>query len=127
MIWNRLSARRLIAIISSYRFPEKDSGVGRQSLADNVPSPDGVKRNPGSHLFDESLDSAPLHPGYIHFNNLVGPKPSADSVKLSWDNPQLVRVGVRYDLTDRTFLVADVDWEDWSEFSENPLSFEGGR
>ncbi len=64
--------------------------------------------------------------GDVNFRNLVGPTPPANSVKLSWDNPQLVRVGLRYYLTDRTFLVADADWEDWSEFSENQLAFEGG-
>ena len=64
--------------------------------------------------------------GDVRFNNLVGPEPSADSVKLSWDNPQLLRVGLRYDLSEETFLVADADWEDWSEFSENELAFEGG-
>lgn len=65
--------------------------------------------------------------GDVRFNNLVViPKPLADNVKLSWDNPQVVRVGVRYDLTDKTFLVADADWEDWSEFSKNQLAFEGG-
>jgi long-chain fatty acid transport protein len=64
--------------------------------------------------------------GDVNFNNFSGPEPSADSVKISWDYPQLLRVGVRHELSEGNFLVADADWEDWSDFSKNQLAFDGG-
>ncbi|MEH6616340.1 MAG: outer membrane protein transport protein, partial [Porticoccus sp.] len=57
---------------------------------------------------------------------LPTPQPTADSAKLSWTNPQTVEVGLRYQLNEEWSLMANADWEEWSEFSENFLSIEGG-
>ena len=54
------------------------------------------------------------------------PQPSANSAKLQWDNPQLLEVGLRYKLSDEWHLMANADWEEWSEFSDNYLFVEGG-
>jgi long-chain fatty acid transport protein len=62
----------------------------------------------------------------FHSWQLPIPKPSADTAKLDWDNPQLVEVGLRYQLDDEWSLMANADWEDWSEFSDNYLFVEGG-
>jgi len=53
-------------------------------------------------------------------------QPSANSAKLQWDNPQLVEIGLRYRLGDEWHLMANADWEEWSEFSDNYLFVEGG-
>ncbi len=64
--------------------------------------------------------------GDVSFANFVGVTPTADEVEVEWDNPQLLQVGFRYALNDMYTLFMDADWEDWSEFSDNTLSFEGG-
>jgi long-subunit fatty acid transport protein len=50
----------------------------------------------------------------------------ASSAKLQWDNPQLVEVGLRYQLNDEWYVLANADWADWSEFSDNYLFVQGG-
>ena len=37
----------------------------------------------------------------------------------------MVRLGLKYDATDKLTLMADFDWEDWSQFSDNRLSVDG--
>ena len=66
--------------------------------------------------------------GDLNFRSwqLPGPQPTANSAKLQWDNPQLVEVGMRYQLDDERSLLANADWEDWSEFSDNYLFVQGG-
>jgi len=66
--------------------------------------------------------------GDLNFRNwqLPIPRPSANSAKLKWDNPQLVEVGLRYELNDEWQIAANADWEDWSTFSENRLEVSGG-
>ena len=66
--------------------------------------------------------------GDLNFRNwqLPGPRPTANSAKLKWNNPQLIRVGASYRLDDEWHLLADADWEDWSEFSDNLLVVQGG-
>ena len=66
--------------------------------------------------------------GDLNFRNwqLPVPRPSANSAKLQWDNPQLVEIGMRYQLNDVWQLAVNADWEDWSEFSDNFLFVEGG-
>jgi len=64
--------------------------------------------------------------GDLEFKNLAGPTPPADEVELSWDNPQVLKIGLRYSLSEDTTLFFSVDWEDWSVFSENQLAFVGG-
>jgi long-chain fatty acid transport protein len=64
--------------------------------------------------------------GDLNFRNLAFPTPPANEFKLNWDNPQLVELGLRYQLNDEWRLFAIADWEDWSEFSENRLALQEG-
>lgn len=71
--------------------------------------------------------------GDLKFKNLLGGAPpgnalssSLDSAKISWDYPQMVSIGLKYKLTEQLSIMADVDWEDWSEFSDNYVSIGGG-
>jgi len=70
--------------------------------------------------FDANLE------GDVSFHKFVGPKPTADSIKLKWTNPQVLQVGLQYKVNDQYILFLDADWEDWSEFSDNRMSFQGG-
>ena len=54
------------------------------------------------------------------------PQPTANSVKLQWDNPQTVELGIRYKLNEEWHLMANADWEEWSKFSDNYLSVQNG-
>ena len=69
--------------------------------------------------FDAELE------GDVNFSGLPV-TPLADSIKLEWTNPQVLRIGLQYRLDDEYTLFFDADWEDWSEFSDNRLEFEGG-
>ena len=69
--------------------------------------------------FDAELE------GDVNFSGLPV-TPLADSIKLEWTNPQVLRVGLQYKLNDEYTLFFDADWEDWSEFSDNRLEFKGG-
>jgi len=62
--------------------------------------------------------------GDVNFRNLVIPKPGLNEVDISWNNPQWLEAGLRYQLTDKNFLFLNGGWQDWSEFSDNELAFE---
>jgi len=64
--------------------------------------------------------------GDVQFKNFAPASPMADTIKIGWNNPQLIDVGLRYQLNDNNRLFFKAGWEDWSEFSENQLAFEGG-
>jgi len=64
--------------------------------------------------------------GDVNFSNFVGPTPTANSIDVDWTNPQVLQVGLQYKINDKYTLFVDADWEDWSEFSDNQLSFQGG-
>lgn len=65
--------------------------------------------------------------GDLNFRNMPGGfSPAANDIDIGWDNPQLLEVGIRYRLRDDLILVANADWEDWSQFSENRLQPSGG-
>jgi long-chain fatty acid transport protein len=49
-----------------------------------------------------------------------------DEVEVDFDTPQVIAVGIAYDVTDNLRLVADFDWEEWSEFSDNYISIQSG-
>ena len=70
--------------------------------------------------FDANLN------GEVNFSNFVGPTPTADSIDVDWTNPQVLQVGLQYKVDDKYTLFVDADWEDWSEFSNNKLAFQGG-
>jgi long-chain fatty acid transport protein len=68
--------------------------------------------------------------GKIKFKNIANPianrlTSNLNNAKISFDYPQVVRVGLKYDATENMTLFADFDWEDWSQFSENKLSVDG--
>ncbi len=70
--------------------------------------------------FDANLE------GDLNFSNFAGPTPTADSIDVDWTNPQVLQVGLQYKVDDKYTLFVDADWEDWSEFSNNKLAFQGG-
>jgi long-chain fatty acid transport protein len=39
----------------------------------------------------------------------------------------VIAVGLAYDVSDDLRLIVDADWEDWSEFSNNYVSIQGGE
>ena len=64
--------------------------------------------------------------GDVKFKNMLY-TPAVDSIKVDWNNPQIVEIGLRYKLSNQYILFTNVDWEDWSEFSDNRIAFDGGR
>ncbi len=68
--------------------------------------------------------------GDIKFKNITVPPLNQltsqfDKVKLDFTYPQLIQVGVKYQLADNTLLMADFDWEDWSAFGDTRLGLDG--
>ncbi len=63
--------------------------------------------------------------GSVLWRNLVV-TPQINTVKVAWDNPQTFQGGLRFNLTDDKMIAVSADWEDWSKFSHNQLSFGGG-
>ena len=55
--------------------------------------------------------------GDVTINNLVLPLTPQSSIDITWDNPQLLEIGIRYRLNDEWSMTANADWEDWSAFS----------
>jgi long-chain fatty acid transport protein len=49
-----------------------------------------------------------------------------DKIEVDFDVVQVVAAGLAYDVSDNLTLIADADWEDWSEFSKNVFSIQGG-
>jgi len=43
-------------------------------------------------------------------------------LKIEWDNPQTLEMGVQHQLSDAKTLFVNLGWQDWSAFSENKLS-----
>ena len=65
--------------------------------------------------------------GDLNFRNMPGGfSPPANEIDVELDNPQLLEVGIRYEIDDELYLVANADWQDWSQFSENRLAASGG-
>lgn len=69
--------------------------------------------------------------GDLKITNIVVPPinelaSSLDTVNVSFDFPQVIQVGARYNLTEDLLLLADFDWEDWSSFSSTGLRIQGG-
>jgi long-chain fatty acid transport protein len=68
--------------------------------------------------------------GDIKFRNIANPienrlTSNLKNAKISFDYPQVIRLGLKYDATDSLTFFADFDWEDWSQFSDNTLSVDG--
>lgn len=64
--------------------------------------------------------------GDAKLRHLAVPFSPTGNIKISWTNPQLVEVGFRYQFSNELTLFANVDWEDWSVFSDNRLGISGG-
>ncbi len=64
--------------------------------------------------------------GDVDFNGLIIPFVPVTEIEIEWTNPQLLELGMHYQVNDELSLVASVDWEDWSAFSENQLTVAGG-
>jgi long-chain fatty acid transport protein len=67
--------------------------------------------------------------GDIKFRNISNPIENRitsrlDGAEIQFDYPQVLRLGAKYEATDKLTLFADVDWEDWSQFSDNKLSID---
>ncbi|MDH3899930.1 MAG: outer membrane protein transport protein, partial [Gammaproteobacteria bacterium] len=54
------------------------------------------------------------------------PKPKFNDAEISWDNPQWLDVGLKYEMTDKDVLFLNGGWQDWSQFSKNGISISGG-
>lgn len=50
----------------------------------------------------------------------------ADSIDISWDNPQWLEAGLSYKLDDMNTVYLNAGWQEWSQFSKNTLAFSGG-
>ena len=55
-------------------------------------------------------------------NEITG---NLDDIEVDLDYAQLISVGVQYHATDKLTLVADFDWEDWSELGEEQIVIGG--
>ena len=55
-------------------------------------------------------------------NEITG---NLDDIKVDLDYAQLISVGVQYQATDNLTLVADFDWEDWSELGKERIEIGG--
>jgi long-chain fatty acid transport protein len=64
--------------------------------------------------------------GDLNFRSLAFPTPPADDIEIDWDNPQVLKAGLRYEFAPGKKLMFSADWEDWSAFSENQLAITGG-
>jgi len=63
--------------------------------------------------------------GDVLFRNLAV-TPPINTFKVAWDNPQMLKGGLRFNLSDDKMIAVSGDWEEWSKFSHNQLSFNGG-
>jgi len=58
--------------------------------------------------------------GDLKFRNVALPFTETD-VEIDWDNPQLLEIGLKYEVKEGVNLLINADWEDWSQFSKNRL------
>ena len=56
--------------------------------------------------------------GDFEIENTVAPAPSG-RVNAEWDNPQVIEVGLSYQVSDAMTIFMQGGWEDWSAFSDN--------
>ena len=68
--------------------------------------------------------------GDIKFKNITVPPLNEltsrfDKARFDFSYPQVVQVGVKYQLTDDTVLMADFDWEEWSAFGDTGIKLSG--
>lgn len=63
--------------------------------------------------------------GDFEINGTVLPVTPSGRAEAGWDNPQLIEVGLSYEVDDNMTIFLQADWEDWSAFSENTFEISG--
>ena len=53
------------------------------------------------------------------------PTPVSGSASAGWDNPQLIEIGLSYQVNEKLIIFTQANWEDWSAFSENTFQISG--
>ena len=48
-----------------------------------------------------------------------------DKAQIDYTYPQMIRLGLKYQLSDVTMLMADFDWEEWSAFGDTRIGISG--
>ena len=67
--------------------------------------------------------------GDLRITGVIGPPPTnllggLDDIEIEFDLPQTFEVGFKYDVNDDLTLMADTNWQDWSEFSDNKIDIQ---
>ena len=63
--------------------------------------------------------------GDFKIKNTVLPFTPSGNVSAGWDNPQLLEVGIKHEITNDKVIYLQAGWEDWSTFSENTFQISG--
>ena len=63
--------------------------------------------------------------GDFKIKDTILPNTPSGRVEAGWDNPQLLEVGLSYEIDDDMSIFVQADWEDWSAFSENTFEISG--
>jgi long-chain fatty acid transport protein len=63
--------------------------------------------------------------GDFKIKDTILPTTPSGRAEAGWDNPQLLEVGLSYDLDDNKTIYFQADWEDWSAFSDNTFQVSG--
>ncbi|MCZ6565593.1 MAG: outer membrane protein transport protein [Gammaproteobacteria bacterium] len=64
--------------------------------------------------------------GDFKIKDTILPITPSGRVKAGWDNPQLIEVGLSFEVDDNMTIFLQADWEDWSVFSKNTFQVSGG-
>ncbi len=59
--------------------------------------------------------------GDLNFKNFTV-TPPVDDIKLEWDNPQWLEIGISYQFNDEWMAAINIGWQEWSTFSENVIT-----
>ena len=68
--------------------------------------------------------------GDLNFRGVTAPPlnlitSQIDKAKVDFTYPQMVNVGLKYQIADDLILMADLDWEDWSAFGDTRIGLSG--
>ena len=63
--------------------------------------------------------------GDFEINDTVLPFNPSGRAEAGWDNPQVIEVGLSYEVNDVLTMFFQADWEDWSAFSSNTFQISG--
>lgn len=70
--------------------------------------------------FDAELE------GDLNFKNVSIPGATDKKMQIDWTNPQLFEIGLQYQLNNEYLLLTNLNWEDWSAFSNNEIVVTNG-